>query len=143
LLSSAQGYLPPEESGVANGELRQNLMAAKIRLMRTGAKNRPCYRIVVTHGASPRDGRFIEALGSYDPKQKDSENFTMDLERAEYWLGVGAQPSETVKSLIKAARKGAGKAKGEPLDGKTTHVPGERRRKRVEVAVAGADGAGE
>jgi hypothetical protein len=68
--------------------------------------------------------------------QKDLENFSLDLERAEYWLGVGAQPSETVKSLIKSARKGAGKPKGEPLDGKTTHVAGERRRRRRSAVTA-------
>jgi small subunit ribosomal protein S16 len=79
-------------------------MAVKIRLKRMGAKNAPAYRIVVADSRSPRDGRFIEELGSYDPKRPGT-NFVLNLERAKYWLSVGAQPSETVASFIKKARK--------------------------------------
>lgn len=81
-------------------------MAVKIRLKRMGAKNAPAYRIVVTDSRNPRDGRFIEELGSYDPK-KAGVNYSLDMERAQYWLRVGAQPSETVASFIKRAAKAA------------------------------------
>lgn len=81
-------------------------MSVKIRLKRMGAKNAPAYRIVVADSRSPRDGRCIEELGSYDPK-KGGVNYTLDLERARYWVGVGAQPSETVASFIKKAIKAA------------------------------------
>jgi small subunit ribosomal protein S16 len=81
-------------------------MSVKIRLKRVGAKNAPAYRIVVADSRSPRDGRFIEELGSYDPK-RTGVNYILNLERAKYWLGVGAQPSETVASFIKKANKAA------------------------------------
>ena len=79
-------------------------MAVRIRMKRIGTTNTPAYRIVVADSRSPRDGRFIEELGTYQPLKK-SDNFTLDLERAEYWLGKGAQPSETVASFVKKARK--------------------------------------
>ncbi|MGE3310893.1 MAG: 30S ribosomal protein S16 [Limisphaerales bacterium] len=81
-------------------------MSVKIRLKRGGAKNAPAYRIVVTDSRSPRDGRFIEEIGFYDPKQA-GVNFKLDMDRARYWLGVGAQPSETVASFIKSENKAA------------------------------------
>jgi small subunit ribosomal protein S16 len=65
------------------------------------------YRIVVADSRSPRDGRFIEELGTYTPQKKSTENFTLKLDRAEYWVSKGAQPSETVASFIKRARKTA------------------------------------
>jgi small subunit ribosomal protein S16 len=76
----------------------------RIRLRRDGAKNSPYYRIVVADGRSPRDGKFIELIGTYDPKLK-GENFKINLEKAEAWMKKGAQPSETVASFIKRARK--------------------------------------
>ena len=80
-------------------------MSVRIRLKRTGAKNQPVYRVVVADSRSPRDGKFIEELGTYHPSRK-GENFTLNLERANYWIGVGAQPSDTVASMIrKAAHK--------------------------------------
>jgi small subunit ribosomal protein S16 len=79
-------------------------MAVAIRLKREGARNHPYYKIVVTDQRSPRDGKFIEIIGTYDPK-KDGENFSLSLDRAEYWVGVGARPSQTVGSLINKARK--------------------------------------
>ena len=82
-------------------------MSVKIRLKRVGAKNRAAYRIVVADSRSPRDGKCIEELGSYDPLKK-GDNFTLDLERTKYWLSKGAQPSETVASFIKKASKAAG-----------------------------------
>ncbi len=76
----------------------------RIRLKRVGTTNSPAYRIVVADSRSPRDGRFIEEIGTYQP-QKKSDKFTLDLERAEYWVSKGAQPSETVASFLKKARK--------------------------------------
>lgn len=70
-------------------------MALKIRLARAGAKKRPYYRIVVADARSPRDGRFIERLGSYDPMQpKDGERVKFDAEKVKQWLAKGAQPTE-------------------------------------------------
>ena len=83
-------------------------MAVKIRLQRGGATHAPHYRVVVTDVRSPRDGRFVERVGTYDPKNKDeSKQLNLELERVDYWLGVGAQPSDTVRSLIKKARRSA------------------------------------
>jgi small subunit ribosomal protein S16 len=79
-------------------------MSVKIRLRRIGTKNVPAYQIVVTDARSPRDGRFIELVGTYDPK-KTGVNFTVKLERAQYWLSKGAQPSDTVRSILKKAEK--------------------------------------
>jgi small subunit ribosomal protein S16 len=79
-------------------------MAVKIRMKRVGAKNAPVFRIVVADGRSPRDGKFIEELGTYQPLKK-GDNFSLNLDRARYWLGKGAQPSETVASFIKKAGK--------------------------------------
>ncbi len=81
-------------------------MAVRIRLKRIGAKNSPVFRIVVADGRSPRDGKFLEELGTYHPLKK-GDNFTVDLPRAEHWIKNGAQPSETVASFIKKARKTA------------------------------------
>ena len=74
----------------------------KIRLRRMGAKKNPFYRIVVADSHSPRDGRFIEELGTYDPTQHPSA-FKVNLERAKYWIANGAQPTETVRALLKKA----------------------------------------
>jgi small subunit ribosomal protein S16 len=79
-------------------------MAVKIRMKRVGTKNTPVYRIVVADGRSPRDGKFIEEIGTYSPLKK-SDNFVLDLDRAKYWVSKGAQPSDTVASFIKKAVK--------------------------------------
>ena len=79
-------------------------MAVSIRLRREGAKNRPYYRVVVADSRSPRDGKFIEVIGTYDPK-KSGHNSSLNVERAEYWISKGAQPSDTVRSLIKKNKK--------------------------------------
>ncbi len=73
-------------------------------MKRIGTKNTPVFRIVVTDARSPRDGKFIEELGTYHPLRK-GDNFTLNLERAKYWVSRGAQPSETVASFIKTASK--------------------------------------
>ena len=75
-------------------------------MKRVGAKNAPVFRIVVADGRSPRDGKFIEEIGTYQPRKKN-DNVNLDLERARYWLSKGAQPSETVASFIKRAVKAA------------------------------------
>jgi small subunit ribosomal protein S16 len=81
-------------------------MSVKIRMKRVGTKNTPVYRIVVADSRSPRDGKFIEELGTYQPLKKD-KNFELDLERAKYWVGKGAQPSDTVASFMRKAAKAA------------------------------------
>jgi len=75
-------------------------MAVAIRLRREGALNRPYFKVVVADQRSPRDGKFIEIVGTYDPKKRGM-NSTLKLERIEYWISKGAQPSDTVRSLIK------------------------------------------
>jgi small subunit ribosomal protein S16 len=79
-------------------------MAVRIRMKRVGAKNTAVFRIVVADSRSPRDGKFIEELGTYQPLKK-GENFRLDLDRAKYWLSKGARPSDTVASFIKKATK--------------------------------------
>jgi small subunit ribosomal protein S16 len=75
-------------------------MSVKIRLSRHGAKKRPFYRIVAADIESPRDGRFIETLGTYNPL-KDPAEVTLDKERVDYWIQQGATPSDTVRSILK------------------------------------------
>ena len=79
-------------------------MAVSIRLRREGAKNRPYYKVVVADKRSPRDGKFIEIVGHYDPKKPD-HNSGLQLDRVEHWISRGAQPSDTVRSLIKKNKK--------------------------------------
>jgi small subunit ribosomal protein S16 len=77
-----------------------------IRLRRTGTTKRPYYRVVVADSRMTRDGRFVEVLGHYDP-QVDPVVVKIDAERASYWMGKGAQPSDTVRSLLKQQAKSA------------------------------------
>ena len=79
-------------------------MSVKIRMKRIGAKNTPVFRIVVADSRSPRDGKCIEELGTYTPLKK-GDNYTLNLDRAQYWLGKGAQASDTVASFIRKARR--------------------------------------
>ncbi|MCC7519764.1 MAG: 30S ribosomal protein S16 [Verrucomicrobiae bacterium] len=81
-------------------------MAVRIRMKKTGGLNDPHFRIVVTDARNPRDGRFIEEIGEYHPQQ-EGNNFRLDLERAKYWISKGAQPSDTVRSLIRKLERGA------------------------------------
>lgn len=74
----------------------------KLRLRRMGAKKRPSYRIVAADSRSPRDGRFIEIVGTYDPIT-DPATITLKADRIQHWLSVGAQPSDTVRDIIKRA----------------------------------------
>ena len=84
-------------------------MSVKIRMKRIGAKNTPVFRIVVADARSPRDGKCIEELGTYQPLKK-GDNYTLNLDRANYWVSKGAQPSDTVASFIKKAQKAAATA---------------------------------
>lgn len=77
-----------------------------IRLRKTGCNNNPAFRVVATDSRSPRDGRFIEILGSYDPKKK-GENYALKMDRIDYWKSQGAAVSETVASILRRARKAA------------------------------------
>src|SRR5205085_3870633 len=112
-------------------------MAVAIRLRREGALNRPYFKVVVADTRSPRDGKFIEIVGTYDPK-KAGQNSTLKLDRIEHWIGKGAQPSDTVRSLIKktknpeaaakkaaavAAKKAAAKAAKTPPAAESTPAP--------------------
>lgn len=89
-----------------------NHMSVKLRLARVGAKKNPFYRVVVADSRSPRDGRFIEHVGIYDPTRKP-EQVRLKMDRLDYWLKVGAQPSETVGHLIDRARREAEKTQGQ------------------------------
>jgi small subunit ribosomal protein S16 len=75
-------------------------MAVKIRLARHGAKKRPFYRIVVADSESPRDGRFLETVGTYNPLREPAE-VTLEETRIKYWIGQGALPTNTVKNILK------------------------------------------
>ena len=96
-------------AGATLGSIENLIMSVKIRMKRVGAKNKPVFRIVVADGRSPRDGKFIEAIGTYQPRKK-GENFTINLDRTKYWISKGAQPSDTVASFIRKAVKTAAAA---------------------------------
>lgn len=106
-------------------------MALSIRLSRGGAKKRPIYRIVVADGRAPRDGRFIEKLGTYNPLlPKDStERVTLDTERAAHWLSVGAQPTDRVARFLDAAGIRTRAAKNNPNKAE----PGAKAKERLEM----------
>ncbi|MBW0157993.1 30S ribosomal protein S16 [Sedimentimonas flavescens] len=111
-------------------------MAMKIRLARGGSKKRPHYAIVASDSRMPRDGRFLEKLGTYNPLlAKDSEDrVKMDMERVQYWLGQGAQPTDRVARFLEAAGV---LAKTERKNMKKAE-PGERAKKRAEEKAAKA-----
>src|SRR5947199_9651181 len=96
-------------------------MAVAIRLRRQGALNRPYFKVVVADKRSPRDGKFIEIIGTYDPK-KPGNNSTLKLDRIDYWISKGAQPSDTVRSLIKKTKK---QASAPAADATPAAAPGE------------------
>jgi small subunit ribosomal protein S16 len=84
------------------------IVMVSIRLSRAGAKKRPFYHLVVTDSRNRRDGRYIERLGFFNPLgQSHEENLRIDVDRVEYWVGQGAQPSDRVASLLKKHRKAA------------------------------------
>ncbi|GAB2186470.1 30S ribosomal protein S16 [Roseibium sp. LAB1] len=106
-------------------------MATKIRLARGGSKKRPYYRIVVADIRSPRDGRFIEKVGSYDPMlPKDSENrVTLNVERIQHWLDNGAKPTDRVHRFLDAA----GLLKREPRNNPQKAELGTKAKERLEA----------
>ena len=81
-------------------------MATRIRLARVGSKKNPIYRVVVADGRSPRDGRFIEIVGRYNP-QTDPSTIDLDTDKIQAWIDKGAQPSDAVRRLLKAQASGA------------------------------------
>ncbi len=86
-------------------------MALKIRLQRHGSTHNPVYRVVVAESAARRDGKFVETIGMYNPSPRGKDiDSKLDLARADYWVSVGAQPSDTVKALIKKAKAAAANA---------------------------------
>lgn len=111
-------------------------MAMKIRLARGGSKKRPFYRIVAADSRMPRDGRFIEKLGTYNPLlPKDSEDrVKMDLERVQYWLGQGAQTTDRVSRMLEAAGVLDKKERSNPQKGE----PGAKAKERAEEKAAKA-----
>lgn len=80
-------------------------MAVAVRLRRMGGTNDPSYRVVAADKRSPRDGRFIETLGWYDPKKDNGKDLKLELDRIEYWKSNGATVSDTVKNLVKRAKE--------------------------------------
>ena len=115
-------------------------MAAKIRLSRGGAKKRPYYYVVVAHNASPRDGRYIEQIGTHNPllPKGSADRVKLDVERAKHWLKVGAQPSDRVSRFLDAA----GLMKREARKSVQKALPKKKRQER-EAAEAAAAAGGE
>ncbi|WP_299612996.1 30S ribosomal protein S16 [uncultured Tateyamaria sp.] len=116
-------------------------MAMKIRLARGGSKKRPFYRIVAADSRMPRDGRYIEKLGTYNPLlPKDSEErVKMNMERVQYWLGEGAQPTDRIARMLEAAGVMDKKERNNPNKGE----PGKKAQERAEEKAAKAAAASE
>jgi small subunit ribosomal protein S16 len=116
-------------------------MAAKIRLSRGGAKKRPYYYIVVAHTTSPRDGRYIEQIGTFDPmlKKDNPERVKLDVDRAKHWLGVGAQPTDRVARFLDAA----GLLKRQPVKSVQKALPKKKAQERAAAAAEKAAKAAE
>ena len=116
-------------------------MSMKIRLARGGSKKRPFYAIVAADSRMPRDGRFIEKLGTYNPMlPKDSEErVKMNMERVKYWLGEGAQPTDRVSRMLEAAGELPKKDRANPKKG----TPGKAAQQRAEEKAAKAAAAEE
>lgn len=115
-------------------------MALKLRLARAGTKKRPYYHVVVADARSPRDGRFIEKVGSYDPKLTDKDKrVTLVTERVQHWIGVGAQPTDRVLRFLDAA----GLLKREPRNNPKKALPGKKAQERADARAAAAAEAAE
>ncbi len=106
-------------------------MGLKIRLARGGAKKRPFYRIVVADVRSPRDGRFVEKIGTLNPllAKDDEARLKLDVDRAKYWLGQGALPTDRVSRLLEI--EGIGKR--EPRNNPKKALPGKKAQERIEA----------
>jgi small subunit ribosomal protein S16 len=116
-------------------------MSLKLRLARAGAKKRPYYRIVVADSRSPRDGRFIDKVGTYDPMKPkdDAGRIILESEKIQAWLAKGAQPTDRVLRFLDAA----GLAKREARNNPEKAVPGKKAQERAEARAAKAAPAGE
>lgn len=115
-------------------------MSLKLRLARAGTKKRPYYHVVVADARSPRDGRFIERIGTYDPKLADkSARVKLVTERVQHWLGVGAQPTDRVARFFDAA----GLLKREARNNPEKAVPGKKATERAEAKAKAAAAAAE
>ncbi len=118
-------------------------MAMKIRLARGGSKKRPFYRIVAADSRMPRDGRFIEKLGTYNPLlPKDSEErVKMDVERVQHWIAQGAQPTDRVARMLEAAGAIEKKERNNPNKGTPGKKAQERAQEKADKAAAAAEAA--
>jgi small subunit ribosomal protein S16 len=107
-------------------------MSVKIRLSRGGTKKRPYYYIVVADAASPRDGRYIEQVGTHNPLlgKDNADRVKLDVERVKHWLSVGAQPTDRVLRFLDAAGLAQRQARSNPIKGK----PGKKRTEREAAA---------
>src|SRR5882757_4292712 len=120
-------------------------MSLSIRLSRGGAKKRPYYRIVVADARAPRDGRFIEKLGTYNPllAKDDAKRIVLDGDRAKHWLSVGAQPTDRVARFLDVIGVRERPARNNPNKGKPGEKAVERAEERVEKAKAAEEAAAE
>ena len=120
-------------------------MAMKIRLARGGSKKRPFYSIVAADSRMPRDGRYVERLGTYNPLlPKDSEErVKMNMERIEYWLGKGAKPTDRISRMLEAAGKLEKKERSNPQKGEPGQKAKERVEEKAEKAASAAEAAKE
>lgn len=120
-------------------------MAMKIRLARGGSKKRPFYRIVAADSRMPRDGRFIEKLGTYNPLlPKDSEErVKMNMERIQYWLDKGAQPSDRISRFLEAAGHAEKQERNNPKKGEPGQKAKDRAEEKAEKAAAAEEAAKE
>jgi small subunit ribosomal protein S16 len=118
-------------------------MSVSIRLSRGGAKKRPYYRIVVANSRSPRDGSFIEKIGSYNPMlgKDDEKRIVLDAERAKHWLSVGAQPTDRVARFLDAAGVRERPARNNPKKAEPGEKAKERAEERAEKAKAAEEAA--
>ncbi len=114
-------------------------MSLKIRLSRGGAKKRPFYRVVVADARSPRDGRFIEKLGTFDPlKPKDAaDRLVLDAEKAQGWIAKGAQPTDRVARLLESVGVGKRETRSNPQKA----LPKKKAQERAAAAAAAAESA--
>ena len=114
-------------------------MSLKIRLARAGTKKRPYYHVVIADARSPRDGRFIEKIGTYDPKLEDkSKRVNLITERVQHWLSVGAQPTDRVERFLDAAGLLKREARSNPKKGEPGKKAQERAAAKAEAAAAAA-----
>ncbi len=118
-------------------------MALSIRLSRGGSKKRPYYRIVVADARSPRDGKFIEKIGNYNPllAKDDEKRIVLDAERAKHWLGVGAQPTDRVARFLDVAGVKERAARNNPKKAEPGEKAKERAEERAEKAKAAEEAA--